>query len=57
MPQTTRSRITNVAGRLSASITRWCGPWTSNILPIVSLIHLRENVNSSLRYGSYGLLT
>ena len=28
--------------RLSASITRWCRPWTSNIFPIVSLIHWRR---------------
>src|SRR5262245_6171312 len=51
MPHTTRSRITKVGGMLSASITRWCGPWTSNIFVIVSIIHWRENVKWSVRYG------
>ena len=56
-PHTTRSRITKLDGMLSCSITGACGPCTSKIFPIVSRIHSRVNVNSSVRYGMYGLET
>ncbi len=56
-PHTTRSRMTKLGGMFSCSITGPWGPCTSKITPIVSRIHSRVNVNSSVRYGVYGLDT
>ena len=56
-PHTTRSRITKLGGMLSFSITSACGPLMSTIVDIASRTNSRVNVNVSVRYGRYGVLT